>query len=352
MFKKRWTLFFAIIVLIGCTACAESVTLSQRGIVKGIYAEWKDANYQVGLVLIQGLEDEKPEVTLSYGKGETLAQALQKAEQSNDSTVFYGQNQLLFVGENASSKKLGEILDYFSTEQSNRPNMAVYVTKENLDKFKDWSEEKDFFQQLNFLEKDLETNKKQARMIYELNQGGDQAEGLVPLLDKKDTVKTDQLVLYKDNQPIELLNQSESQLARLLLGNPVTLEFLKEYQGETLRYTVDSPHISYHIQVENEKPVLEIQLKGTVRAIIAGTAQHQAELSSWKQRKELSKVFSAQITQEIQNLFEKTWNKQTDPFGLSWWFGLWNSKWYQTHYPNGELWKYDSIKINTQIKVV
>lgn len=351
---KVFAPFLVFWILTFC-GCSSGVALSQRGIVKAVFADKTITNYVVGLVIVQGSEKEagKEEISLQWGEGETLAQAIQQAEQQGQSVVFYGQNQLLFAGKQASQKGLGKVLDYFGTEQASRPNMAVYATEQTPEEFEEWTEQEDFFQQLNGLEKDLEKSHKQARMIYELNTGEQKAEGLVPFLDKKENgTDTSQLVLYDDDTPILLLKENQAQLARLLLGTPVVLEYVTQYQGNSIGYSLQTPRITHEIQLENGKPILHLTLQGSVRGITAATAQMQAQLSRWESRKELSQKFSQQISSELQQLLQQTWQQGLDPFGFGWWFGVWNNQWYQQNSSSGALWQYPSVVVEADVEVV
>ena len=336
------------------SGCTQTIPLSDRAIVKAVFAEETNGNYEVAMVIAEETDEESEQkILLKWGKGETVAQAVYQIETSSRKTMFYSQNQLLLIGKNASKSHFLETLAYFGTEQASRPNMAVYATELTCKQFKDWAKSEDFFQNINNLEKGLEKSPKTGRMIYELNTTKDNFNGIVPFLKlTKQGVETTQMVLYQNNQPKTMLKEDSAQITRLLLGMQTKLKFSQEYDKERIQYSMDDAHIVRTVTQTEQGPVLELQLYGVVRGVTASDANQQAELTLWKNRKELSKVISQEITKKMQQTIALTWNQDNDPFHFVWWFHLWHRQKTDQLIENRRLWEYPSIVATAKIKVV
>lgn len=336
------------------SGCTQTIPLSDRAIVKAVFAEEIDGNYQIGMVIAEETDEESEQkILLKWGKGETVAQAVYDIETSSRKMMFYSQNQLLLIGKNASKNHFLETLAYFGTEQASRPNIAVYTTALTCERFEDWSKSDDFFQDLNSLEKGLEKSPKTGRMIYELNTTKDDFNGIVPFLQlTKQGIETTQMVLYQNNELKTVLKDDSAQIARLLLGMQTKLKFSQEYDKERIQYSIDDAHIVRTVIQTEQGPVLQLQLYGVVRGVTASDAARQAELSLWKNRKELSDVISEEITQKMQQTIDVTWSENNDPFHFVWWFHLWHRQKTEQLIESGELWQYPSIITTAKIKVV
>lgn len=350
MGKRIW-LTAAVICLICFTGCGKTLALSDRSIVKAVYAEKGLQGYEVAVVVAEE-EKEESSFSLKWAESNTIANAMHKLEEESEKKLFYGQNQLLLVGKNASKSDFSQALEYFSAEQSSRPNMAVYATKMDKKEFEEWADSKNFEDAVLRLEKNLENSQKTARMIFEIETTEKGVQGFVPLLEvEKEETDTTQLVLYRDDKMQECLGGEQAQIARLLLGMQTELNISQDYEGEEVRFSVDDPQILRTVQVGTDGPVLNLTLTGTVRGVSADHAQRQAQLSGWKSRKDLSLQISQNIVTILNKTVEKAWNP-SDPFGFCWWFLMWNAADTASLIETKQLWEYASISADVNIRVI
>ncbi len=350
MGKAVW-LAITIVCLLCFAGCGNTLALSDRAIVKAVFAEKTGQDYQVAVVIAEE-EEKQQSFSLQWAEGETLSQAMYTLEEQGEKKLFYGQNQLLMVGENASQTSLSQALEYFSAEQASRPNMAVYATKMDEDDFKEWANSEAFAEDIRRLEKDLESTEKTARMIFEISTTQEGTQGFVPLLEvTQEGLDTTQLLLYENDRTMQHLEGEQAQIARILLGMQTELTVSQMYEGEDIHFSVDDPQILRTVESGDDGPILRLVMTGTVRGVSADRAQRQAELSSWQSREELSIQISQNISEIFRKTLEKTWNK-SDPFGFQWWFSAWNGAKTKQLTESGQLWQYDSIVTNVDIHVI
>lgn len=115
--------------------CVQSTGLGERAIVKSIYMDFRAGSYEAVLTVMDwkpsadaGSAENQPQVYL--GRGKTVGQALQKAEDQQSKKPFYGQNDLLFLGQGILQTDITPCLSYFAQENAVRPNLMVFAVRQ------------------------------------------------------------------------------------------------------------------------------------------------------------------------------------------------------------------------------
>lgn len=352
-------------VLLGCclllTGCGAALPLSSRAIVKAVFLERGEGQWQAALVMLQSSPaadagEADSQVEVASGQGETIQEALRQAENAQGKAPFYAQNQLLLVGREASVSSVGEVLEYFGAEQASRPNMAVFVTNLTLHALEEAGQDGSLTSAVQSSEQSLEGQNgmdSPSRMVYELpndEEGG--AQGLIPLLAlQEDGARATQLVLYQHGMPSARLEGAQLQLAQLFLGKIRQLDLLENRDGEELRFTVDSPRLQRKLLEEEEGPVLLLTLRGNVRSLFAGKASDQADLSSYERRREVEEAINQYLSEQLRQLVETCYSPGCDAFRLGWWFGAWETAWYYRALQDGSLYDMAHIRVEAKVQV-
>ncbi len=316
----------------------------------------KQQQYQVGLVVLEEAEASdgagQAAVQLYSGSGKTLAEALQQAESSQPRQPFYAQNQLLWVGWQAAEDRLPEVLEYFSAEQASRPNMAVYAADLDLQALEELARQEGLAEDIFSLESTLQ-QAGSARMIYELQLEQQGAGGLVPVLGQSETgLAVQGLALYRDEKLAGLLEGQQADLAGLLLGEKQPVEWMQDTSLGQLRFRIDSPVIQRQLCQTAAGPVLRLTLQGTVRDLSAADPSLQQQAAAWQSRQQLSQEISQSVALQLQQLVDRCWQSEGDPFRLGWWFGAWNTRWYYAALDSGSLYEPGRVEAQAEIRVL
>ena len=137
--KRAAAVILAAFLLLSLSGCG-GVPLGRRAIVKAIFVDWTGSRFETGLLVLDSAPSADAEqassASLYCGAAQELSAAVVQAEQQQDRTPFYGQNQLLILGKGAAESKADAVLQYFGTEQAGRPGMAVFVSEMTTDTMK------------------------------------------------------------------------------------------------------------------------------------------------------------------------------------------------------------------------
>lgn len=211
----------------GCGAAG----IGSKGILRAIYLERQGGGYQVQLICYQGAPSadaaEAEQTTLLVeGRGGTVYEALQNAQQSRSEELFFGQNELLLIGPRLAGEGLFEAVEYLVRQDAGRPNITVYLTDLAADDLAAQPEAAEGL--LSSLEQ-LRSQGGFRCYLYQLS--GQAQNGLLPNLRvdlAEGAAAEDGLTVYAGGLPAHRWGQNELQLARLLTG-----------QGKLLCFTAD-----------------------------------------------------------------------------------------------------------------
>ena len=345
---------FLLLALSGC----RGVPLGRRAIVKAIFVDWTGSQFETGLLILDSAPsaDAEQAVSVSFCRGaaQDLSSAIVKAEQQQDRTPFYGQNQLLILGKGASASKPDAVLRYFGTEQAARPGMAIFVSEMTADTMEKISQTDSFAHMVLQLEKEMmEQPAVKPVMVYELPVGETGVNGCIPRITFTDTEAfLDALVLYAGSKPQTVWKEQKMQLAQLMEGRANRLNCLQGYDEHPIRFTVDSANIRRQVKKGEKGPCLHLMITGTVRWLAASQAEQQPNISNTQIQQLLSKQISQTIANDLQQMLQDTWSKEMDVFQLGWWFAAWNTAWFEQALQDGTLWQPEQIQVEANITVL
>lgn len=355
--KRAAAVILAAFLLLSLSGCG-GVPLGRRAIVKAIFVDWTGSQFETGLLVLDSAPSADAEqassASLYCGAAQELSAAVVQAEQQQDRTPFYGQNQLLILGKGAAESKADAVLQYFGTEQAGRPGMAVFVSEMTTDTMKELTQADSFASTILQLEKEiLEQPAVEPVMVYELPVGEDGVNGCIPRLTLTDTdASLDALVLYAGSEPRTVWEGQEMQLAQLMAGHANRLNCLREYDGRTVRFMVDSARIQRQVEWGEDGPCLHLVLTGTVRWLSASRADQQPDISQTGSRQSLSQQISQTLAADLQAVVQDAWNEKGDAFRLGWWFAVWDTVWYNRALQDGTLRQPERIEVEAQIAVL
>lgn len=355
--KRTAAVILAALLLLGLSGCG-GVPLGRRAIVKAIFVDWTGSQFEAGLLVLDSTPSAEAEqasaASLYCGAAEELSAAVVQAEQQQDRTPFYGQNQLLILGKGAAESQVDAVLQYFGTEQAGRPGMAVFTSEMTTRAMEKLVQSDSLANTILQLEKEmLEQPAVEPVMVYELPTGKTGVNGCIPRLALTDTdASLNALVLYTGSKPQTVWEGQKMQLAQLMEGRTDRLNFLQEYDGRTVRFTVDSAHIQRRMEEREDGPCLHLVLTGTVRWLSASRADQQPDISQSGSQLSLSKQISQAIAADLQMVVQESWNEKGDAFQMGWWFAAWDTAWYHRALHDGSLRQPQRIEVEAQVSVL
>ena len=148
---------FALLAAALLAGCAEG-GLGDRVAVKAVYVD-KGQRYEARILVLESAPNAdtgqvSEQARCLSGSGETVYEALLDAEQTESRRLFYGQNELLFIGPALMEEGVFGVCRFLASNTSGRPNMAVYGLDVDADGFEALQEKgTDFLSSVQQLEK-------------------------------------------------------------------------------------------------------------------------------------------------------------------------------------------------------
>lgn len=242
--------------------------IGSKNILRALYVERIGTEYYVELICFQSVpaadtSEAHETVQLIEGKGKTIFDALEDAENSRGEETFYGQNELLLIGPNLAEEGPFEATDFMVKQESGRPNTEVYVVNLPLAELQNSSE------QLSGLVDSIELLRDQGAYHCALYQLAGMQNALVPILHlDTQAVSTVQsgAVLYQDGLPVVHWDAQQTQLAQLLMGQAQQMSF-EAKMDQDITFQVDSTGVTYTVEETKSGPILHVTLRGHIRQI-------------------------------------------------------------------------------------
>lgn len=119
------------------TGCMRPVRINNRAIIEGIGVDIAGGEYVLTLQIFDS-KGGGSQTAVDVGKqnslivtvnGDSIAQALAGAELKQGKQIFYGQNKIIVLGEEAANAGLGEVLDFFGNNLQSRPNIDFIMAQ-------------------------------------------------------------------------------------------------------------------------------------------------------------------------------------------------------------------------------
>lgn len=118
-----------VLIALALAGCMKPVGINQRAIVQGIGIDKQGGGYRLTLQIFDPTSEKPTGSLIVQADGETISDALQRAQTQNGRTMFYGQNKMVVLGETAAKKDINAIIGFFNANHQSRPNMDVLVTR-------------------------------------------------------------------------------------------------------------------------------------------------------------------------------------------------------------------------------
>ncbi len=311
MKKSICRLALGLLACLLATGCG-AVGIGTKGILRGIYLERQNGVYQVQLICYQGAPsadaaDAEQTTLLVEGRGGTVREALQNAQQSRSEELFYGQNELLLIGPELAREGLFQAVEYLVRQETGRPNITVYLTDLPAGELAARPEAVD-----SLLSSVEQVRERGGYNCYLYQLGAPEQGGLLPNLQvdlQKGTAVPNGLTVYAQGRPVHRWDQNRLSLALLLSGQQDTLRFSAEGPEDTVSFTLHSARAVYCPQQRGGELRLEVFLQGDIRRVETrhgaqsplADAQYEAFLRSWLE--ELARQMTNETLAEDNDVF-------------------------------------------------
>lgn len=309
----RWALTalpLLVLLLTGCTGAG----IGDKVAVKALYLEY-DRQFEARLLVLESAPSAdagqaSEEARCLAGSGDTVYEALKNAEAQENRRLFYGQNELLFLGPELARQGAFEACRFLASYSNGRPNIAVYLLDAGgaggsvaaLEQL--WQDGVGFLSGVEQLE---------SRGVYKtyLYQFGAQGGGgvIAALAAEQDTVTFSGLALYEQGLPVAFWQGAKAQLARLLAGQTDTLELaLDEPQ---VRFELRSPRLTFEPGFSGGGMELTVGLTGNIQRLVSPSgAAHPG------QDRQLEQTIDRQVCRLLEELAAETIGRKNDVFLL------------------------------------
>lgn len=304
-------------------SCVQSTGLGERAIVKSIYMDFRAGNYEAVLTVMDwnpsadaGSAENQPQVYL--GRGKTVGQALQKAEDQQSKKPFYGQNDLLFLGQGILQTDITPCLSYFAQENAVRPNLMVFAVRQSAQQ---WMKQKEqmgkIVEQSGLLGVKTQGGQEISTSLYEFfRHEGEKASGWMPIVTLHDngleTVTS--LAVIGQGKETAVLKEEETALALCFAGKSTELVYNGTVEGEILSFTARGVRVVRQAQIKDGIPKLCVMIEGEFQEISVNGQTLYGDKA--KQAAERINHF---LEESAKELGRKTFEKGNDVFAFSWW---------------------------------
>ncbi len=338
-------------------ACGQDRSLGQRAIVKAVYLDESGGAYHAGLAVFlcepnSDTASVQGEAKIYTGEGASMDEALRDAEQKQNKTPFYAQNELLFLGPGALRRDVTPYLAYFGQENAARPNLSVFAVDLTQREFSRCDDTiTDVVREGGRIVQETALGAGPARGIYELAAPqGQRADGWLPVLsfgeDSEDFIGVRELVLLEDGRAGERLEEEAMSTALLLAGKQDTVSFSGSDGGEPLAFTTQPLTLTHSVENTQEGPVLTVRAAGRLRSVSLGAGElhgRQAQQAAHRVCRFLQRTAEA--------LGERTFARGNDVFHHAWWLRQRDAAQVQAMQRAGTLWQPGRVQYVFDLRV-
>ncbi len=303
------------------TACAGSESIGERAIIKAIFMDYTEESYEASLVVFTcepstdtASVKEKPRVFT--GSGQSVEDALRAAEEEQNKSPFYAQNELLFLSENAARTKASEILAFFAREDAQRPNLAVFISPCTSGQLADCDEN------LSVIVREGEriaagkSESVQARRLYEFSANSEEPlSAYLPIYRfgaQEDYCGVQELaVLSADGE--NLLLRDNAMRLLLLLDGKLSAFTLHNMTEDKINAEMQDVRLSFAANCKNGTPSLQLFVTGYIRSVTNQSGKPQDKSKA----KQLAKAINQYIETNALLLLQETFLKGNDVFSYT-----------------------------------
>ena len=206
MVRKTWLLIFCTLPLLLSSGCLGVTSLDDRAIVELLAVDWDGSEYEIQLSLFQAQENVTAQAggetvqNLISGRGNTMAQAMASASSQAGKELFFANNELILLGEQAAGVQLNFLLTYVNANPQIRPSVRLLITQ---------GAARDFLQE--------QASDQLAKNLLGTLENA-QEEGLLSSAQLIDVLR--QLEGPKGCAPIPIVGSGQEQLEQVVLATP------------------------------------------------------------------------------------------------------------------------------------
>lgn len=335
---------FALLAAALLVGCAEG-GLGDRVAVKAVYVD-KGQRYEARILVLESTPNAdtgqvSEQARCISGSGETVYEALLDAEQTESRRLFYGQNELLFIGPALMEEGVFDVCRFLASNTSGRPNMAVYGLDVDANGFAALQEKgSDFLSSVQQLEK----RGLYRTFLYQFS--GPEASGVVPCLSaEQGSAAFEKLILYRNGAPDAVWKGAKAQLARLLMGQTGTLELTLEPLAVT--FQVRSPKLRFEPAFTEGGMDLSVQFSGAIQRLVSPEG---AALPG--EDRQLEEAIDRQVQALLEELAADTLGRGNDVFHLKSRFANLDEALVQAMEEDGRLARPDAVRFFCLLRMV
>lgn len=335
-FIVLWAIFLA-----GCSASG----LGDRVMVKAIYIE-REEQYEARLLILEAEPNAdtgqvSEQARCLAGSGQTVYEALQDAEQSESRRLFYGQNELLFIGPELMEDGVFSACRYLASDTSGRPNMAVYGLDAAPKEFERLQENGTVF-----LRSVQQLEKRGVFRTYLYQFGDASGSGVIPGLSAREgSAAFEKLTLYADGKPAAVWKGAKAQLARLLAGQAQTLELSLEKLN--VSFQIRAPKLNFEPVFTEKGMELNVRFSGAIQRLVSPEG---AALPGQDRR--LEQAIDEQVQLMLNALVRDTLSSGNDVFRLQSYLSNLDETLCREMDTDGRLAQADVVKISCLLRMV
>lgn len=340
-----------IIILFGMTGCYDYQELNNRAIVSGISIDYDLEEYTINYEILNnkksGKDDQEVKAYMVEGKGKTIVEAFQNANDKIDKETYLSHLKVLILSETAAKEKLRDIVDYLLRDPYIRNIFTPVVAKNSTAKeiLNSTSEESPVVSEK--IQQLIENNKysENVSIGIDFDEFMDKFEDaridpcltVIELTEETPTLAG--IALFEDGKLKNFLEKEEAAIYNVLT-NKSTNHYLKlSCDNDTEGYTIINLYRNKKTDFEITDNILKItsNLNATVIKDSCGNNFRDSDIYE-----EFGEKFSALLKQEYDIFWKQISNEKTDILGIQ-------KKYYQK--TRKELDNWQNLKLETDIQI-
>jgi len=339
--KKVIVSLFILLCLSGCWNYKE---LNEYSIVTGVAIDKKDGQYEISTLISNAPKNStdnssnESKIVVYSGTGDSIFAAFKDIGLISPKELYLNSFSVLILSEDVAKDGIESVIDFFLRYSSSRNKFYVIVSKE--DKAKDTL--KIMTHLTNFPSQSISDNIKSTKNLQGTiaDMGFDEltscllTDGIDPVINSvfvvgdikegsstenletsqpKSYVKIGNLAVFKDDKLVDWSTHDESLGINMINNNISEMYLNMDYKDGYVVIDTTSFSSDVSTSVKDEKPVVDIKLKGEARII---EVNGNIDLEDYKTIEELQKKASKIIKDNTNKAIELAIKNKADIFGI------------------------------------
>ncbi len=292
-------------------SCDSPTQMRDRAIIEAVGIDYKNGEYVLSLKehlqsADAGAGDESGKGIIK-SSGKTLFDALKNAESSDGKQIFYGHSGIFLIGKGAALNGIQSVFDFMNSNYQISLNASVLCCDETAEKvlaLEEFSKNNSNFS----IDRIEERGKSVDITVIEALKTSYNLDGqfVLPLLevDRDDSVKIENCVIFKEYKPKIILNSQETMGLNLLLGNIRDGVFVTKQNQKSVSVNVVSQKSDIDIAFNGDNAVVNVNVSA-----YGNVSEFGVIGDSDTRKQQLSKVeddVEKQIKESLLSVLEKT----------------------------------------------